>query len=275
METTVPRTKSMETNGIIKPSSRWEKPLRKQWSVFGVKYAPLMVPWERRLQTVAVSLWIVLYLFLWPVTVAVMYWLMYSSYWWVPALYMTWIVYDLETCNRGGRAGIVVNWARRWTMWKLYAGFFPVKLIKTADLDPKKNYLLGSHPHGLLCSGAVAAFGTEGCDFADVFPGIEAHLLTLEGHFWVPGIRELMYSCGACAATKRSIEYLMGRPSGVAAILVVGGAREALFYSTEKNKITLYIRKGFIKIALRYGISLVPTFSFGEDKIYGHVDNRV
>ena len=38
----------------------------------------------------------------------------------------------------------------------------------------------------------MAAFGTEGCDFAEVFPGITANLLTLEGHFWVPGIRYVL-----------------------------------------------------------------------------------
>ena len=127
-----------KTNAISSSSSRWEKPLRKQWSVFGIKYAPLMLPLERRLQTLAVSFWIVLYLFLWMVTVTAMYRLMYTSYWWLSALYITWIVYDLETCNRGGRKGIVVRWCRSWTMWKLYAGYFPVKLIKTTDLDPKK-----------------------------------------------------------------------------------------------------------------------------------------
>ena len=34
--------------------------------------------------------------------------------------------------------------------------------VKTADLDPSRSYLLGSHPHGVLCSGAVSAFATEG-----------------------------------------------------------------------------------------------------------------
>ena len=37
---------------------------------------------------------------------------------------------------------------------KYFANYFPVKLIKTADIDAGKgNYLFGSHPHGVLCSG--------------------------------------------------------------------------------------------------------------------------
>ena len=47
-------------------------------------------------------------------------------------------------------------------------------------------------------------------------------------------IREFIASNGTCAATKKGIEYLLGRPGGVAAVLVVGGAREALIYNSEK-----------------------------------------
>ena len=28
------------------------------------------------------------------------------------------------------------------------------RLIKTVELDPSKNYIFGSHPHGLLASGS-------------------------------------------------------------------------------------------------------------------------
>ena len=40
-------------------------------------------------------------------------------------------------------------------MWKLNAAFYPVTMVKTADLDPKKNHLVCCHPHGILCFGAV------------------------------------------------------------------------------------------------------------------------
>jgi hypothetical protein len=54
---------------------------------------------------------------------------------------------------------------------------------------------------------------------------------------------------------------------------VVGGALEAL--QGEKNVIRLVLnrRKGFIKLALRFGVDLVPTFSFGENSIYDQVSN--
>ena len=44
---------------------------------------------------------------------------------------------------------------RSWRVWKLNAAYYPVTLVKTADLDPKKNHLVSCHPHGILCFGAT------------------------------------------------------------------------------------------------------------------------
>ena len=80
--------------------------------------------------------------------------------------------------------------------------------MKTADFDPRRSYLIGSHPHGILCAGAFASFGTDALNFSQQFPGLDAHLLTLQGQFWFLGYRELALACGAVAATKKSMEYL-------------------------------------------------------------------
>jgi hypothetical protein len=53
-------------------------------------------------------------------------------------------------------------------------------------------------------------------------------------------------------------------------LLVVGGAEEALCLSTNQVNLVLTKRKGFIKLALVSGASLVPCFSFGETLIYSH-----
>ena len=239
--------------------------------IFGVDFAPLNTPINRRLQTFGVFTWGILFLSLGPLALVLLYQLLFTSFWPLTLAYATWYFYDLDTCNRGGRRH---QWFREAKLWKYYAQYFPVKLIKTAELDPeqKGNYLLGNHPHGILCSGACAAFATEGCDWGQIFPGVTPSLLTLEGFHQMPGFREIISLSGICAATSKSMDYLLSTPQkGRAVILVVGGAREVLCQDHDHIDLIILKRKGFIKKALKHGSALVPTFSFGEAFIYGNM----
>ena len=65
--------------------------------------------------------------------------------------------------------------------------------------------------------------------------------------------------------------FFLRQEKGLAAILVPGGALEALNSDEDKIRLVLNRRKGFIKLALRFGVNLVPTFSFGENFIYDQV----
>jgi hypothetical protein len=69
-------------------------------------------------------------------------------------------------------------------------------LVKTVDLDPSKNYLFASHPHGILCSGAFSSFATESHEVEKVFPGLSFSVLTLEMNFKFPILRDLLLSLG-------------------------------------------------------------------------------
>ena len=69
---------------------------------------------------------------------------------------------------------------KNWCLLRYFKDFFPAKLVKTADLDPEQSYLICSHPHGILCYGAFAAFGTNFLQFDKIFPGIESHIITLK-----------------------------------------------------------------------------------------------
>ena len=73
------------------------------------------------------------------------------------------------------------RWFRSSRIWQYYCDFYPIKLIKTADLDPGRSYLMGSHPHGLLCSGAFGVFATDKVGFEEAYPGFNRNLLTLQG----------------------------------------------------------------------------------------------
>ena len=58
------------------------------------------------------------------------------------------------------------------------------------------------------------------------------------------------------------------KPKGTVTVLVPGGAFEARFWSKNEVKLYLLKRKGFIKLALRHGVDLVPSFSFNEQLIF-------
>jgi len=46
-----------------------------------------------------------------------------------------------------------INFLRGLRVWKRFSEYFPVCLVKTAELDPSKNYLFAYHPHGILSLG--------------------------------------------------------------------------------------------------------------------------
>ncbi|KAG8237052.1 hypothetical protein J437_LFUL017186 [Ladona fulva] len=146
------------------------------------------------------------------------------------------------------------KWVRNWKLWKYYCDYFPIKLIKLSNLDPKKNYLFACHPHGILCSGAFGNFATEGTNFSKVFPGLIPHLLTLEGHYSIPGYRDFLLCSGSVAASKDSLKYILMHPDGGhAAAVIVGGASESFFCQPGTYRLVLKKRKGFIRIAMQTG----------------------
>jgi 2-acylglycerol O-acyltransferase 2 len=73
--------------------------------ILGVDFAPLFIPNERRLQTLAVLLWVTLFVLTVPLSTALLYyWFFYTTYCWPLVLaYITWYFYDLDVCNKGGR----------------------------------------------------------------------------------------------------------------------------------------------------------------------------
>ena len=54
-----------------------------------------------------------------------------------------------------------------------------LKLVKTAELPPDRNYVVGCHPHGIMCMGTFCNFVTEANNFSKQFPGIQTSPVTL------------------------------------------------------------------------------------------------
>ena len=92
--------------------------------------------------------------------------------------------------------------------------------------------------------------------------GITCYGLTLATNFTAIFTREWSLLHGLRSCSRRSCLNLLRRP-GNAIILVPGGAAEALVSEPGTCDLLLGRRKGFVRVALLSGASLVPVFLFG------------
>ncbi|XP_042152496.1 diacylglycerol O-acyltransferase 2-like [Oncorhynchus tshawytscha] len=92
-------------------------------------------------------------------------------------------------------AGRMFSCVRNWTAWTYYRDNVRIRviLIKTHNLLPNRNYILGYHPHGI---GALSLSPTESNGFSAKFPGITPFVATLAGNFHMPLAREYLVSAG-------------------------------------------------------------------------------
>ncbi|GMR60843.1 hypothetical protein PMAYCL1PPCAC_31037 [Pristionchus mayeri] len=119
------------------------------------------------------------------------------------------MVYDWDTAETGGRP---IGMCRENIGWNLFADYFPLKLVKTADLSPGGTTSRGSHPHGVLSIGPCATFLTESTGFSKLFPGMTANILTLNGQFWFPLRREFGFAIGGAESSRASLKLSLRNP---------------------------------------------------------------
>ncbi|KAJ3325859.1 2-acylglycerol O-acyltransferase 2 [Boothiomyces sp. JEL0866] len=188
----------------------------------------------------------------------------------VAILYLTWIWYDRKTMDHGRyQPGLIKN-IREWAVWENVRSYFSAKLIKTADLDPKKAYIFACHPHGVYCfSYFINIFFNP--RFYRLYEGVRLFQCTLPINFLIPGWRDYILSIGTVGSSKAAISNAL-KP-GTALALFVGGAREFHHMKRGTMDLVLNSRKGFVKIALTQGASLVPVLGFGENDIFDRVDH--
>jgi len=185
-------------------------------------------------------------------------------------IYLILMRFDPAPTNGKGRR---FEWLRTSRIFHYMRDYFPVNLVKTADLDPSKNYIFGYHPHGIISVGAFINIATEATNWSGNFPGIKASLLTLGVQFSCPFWREVLLALGVADVSAKSCLNLLKQGKGSSICIVVGGAQESLASKPGTADLTLKERKGFVKIALTTGSSLVPVFSFGENDLWDQVDN--
>lgn len=226
------------------------------------------IPLERRMQTLVITVFC--FFTGLPLVLAFSGLLLYleTTRWFMVAYIVSIFVFPVKHPTS------VWRWWIDSSFFKYARDYFPVRLVIPKAVrklfNPRKNYLVCYHPHGVHSFGAVLSLGSNCNGIYDLMPGFTFHVQTLPIQFYVPFWREMLRFAGMGDASAKTIETTLTSGPGQCAVLVVGGAEESLLASPNTNDLLLSKRKGFVKLALRSGAHLVPVFGFGETNIYGN-----
>lgn len=141
---------------------------------------------------------------------------------------------------------------------EIFTSYFGAE-VRGMDRVPKSPVLLiGNHSGGIITPDTSAVYAawyrTRGFD--DPLMG-----LAFDGIYGVPGWRELMRKIGQMPASMDNAETALGQ--GHSVLLYPGGAYEVFRPWKDRNRIAFKGRKGFIRLALRAGVPVVPVVGHG------------
>ena len=177
-----------------------------RWETSAIRWAPMNVPLQRRLQTLVV----LVHTLCIALSVSIFFFLCAIPLFW--PLLIPYMIYCMASkASTSGTLKHRSEFLRSLPVWSLFASYFPARLHRTQELPPTRKYIFGYHPHGIISMGAFAAFSTEALGFSQLFPGIKNTLLTLDSNFRIPIYRDYALAMGLASVSKESCENLLSR----------------------------------------------------------------
>lgn len=152
--------------------------------------------------------------------------------------------------------------SRRWRglrhlwIWEPVVAYFQPTVHFSEPL-PESSVLFCFVPHGIFPFGqALALVSSLARQFRYMRPAVADAIMR------VPLVGQFMSALGCVGASKQSIEKAV--LAGDSVCLVPGGIAE-MFQSSRAEEALVLSRKGFVALALRHGIPLVPVYVFGNN----------
>lgn len=178
------------------------------------------------------------------------------------------LTFNVSNHSDGGRSWDAVR--ENDSIWSAFTSYFNANLIPVGELKEEgEKYIFGFHPHGIL--PFTIFWSTRGALWKKAYGKLKVDVLAASIMFWVPPMREMMMWCGGRNVSQTSFRRALDENRSI--VLVPGGQREILHSRIDRDTMTLVKKhKGFVRLAIKHGASLVPVLSFGEEQILGNID---
>lgn len=158
---------------------------------------------------------------------------------------------------------------RDWPLMRILQRRMGARLVVLDKLDADGQYLFACHPHGILPLGCISALATNSVarPLKVQAPGIDKRLFICAASFcfYVPFVRDFFMWLGVCDVSWPHVDRHLERGHHVA--LFPGGGFESIYASADRRQyptLRLKSRKGFVRLAMKHGVDLVPVYTFGE-----------
>lgn len=210
------------------------------------------------------------------------------------AVYLLWSLVLDKTVHHGG---LMTTRYRTSRFWKHIASYFSITMSSSSvavssqdsqGVSPKErvddsaeeskntnssngsNYIFCYHPHGILFWGVIGALlGFTRPDFrfrGKTLTELNMRLATINFNVQFPILRDLCKRIGCIAVTWQSLNAALSK--GLNVFLVPGGAQESIYALPGTFKVMLKRRRGFVRLALKQGLPLVPIIAYGENDMF-------
>lgn len=156
---------------------------------------------------------------------------------------------------------------RKSRLFATWRSFFALSVWKAAPLSADRNILFGVFPHGMFPMSLVLAAGVVEQIFPEWAPSSFARMTgaVASVFFRVPFLAPLLTLIGCHAADQHNVRRLVRRGS---CFLLPDGIAGVFHSHPSKEVVYIKSRKGFVRLALQEGASLVPVYAFGHTQLH-------